>query len=306
MCHDHHPDRPSGEPPRCLVSELLFMLLRLELDTEHLREVLTQVVGGSGLDGPAVGRDKTLDGGGHLASSEFLLFRLDPLGHRHCQHIFVDGSVEVQDLEDHFLTLLVGGVGSVPFLPQELARADKRSGLLELPTHHRGPLVQLQGKVAVGPNPLGERGVHDGLRGRANSNGLSHLRSAISCDPRNLRGKSLYVVLFRLQSPLGDEQRKIRVLYAQLLDLTVKPLLDLLPNEESPGSEDVAAGHLIVLDHLRTDNHLGVPLRKVILLLNRDPLSVLITICLRCSFRLGLGLGFRLRSGLGLRLGRRA
>src|SRR5687767_12122380 len=37
----------------------------------------------------------------------------------------------------------------VPLLPQELARADEGCGVLELPPHHVGPLVETQGEVPV-------------------------------------------------------------------------------------------------------------------------------------------------------------
>mmetsp|Transcript_40359 Transcript_40359/g.96863 ORF Transcript_40359/g.96863 Transcript_40359/m.96863 type:complete len:200 (+) Transcript_40359:955-1554(+) len=199
------------------------------------------MVGRGSLDSPAVGWDEALDSSGHLASGKLLLLRLDPLGHRHRQHILIDRGVQIENLEHHLFALLVRCVGGVPFLPQELPRADEGRGLLELPADHRGPLIQLQGQITVRPNPLGESGVHDGFGGWADSDGLSHLRRAVSCDPRHLRGKTLHVVLLRLQRPLGNEQRKIRILHPQLLDLCVEPLLDLLPNEEGPWSQDVAA-----------------------------------------------------------------
>ena len=46
-------------------------------------------------------------------------------------------------------------------LPQELAAADEGRGVLELPAHHVGPLVQSQRQVAVAADPLGVVGVHD-------------------------------------------------------------------------------------------------------------------------------------------------
>lgn len=48
----------------------------------------------------------------------------------------------------------LGRIRAVALLPQELARADERRGLLKLPAHHIGPLVQPQRQVAVAADPL--------------------------------------------------------------------------------------------------------------------------------------------------------
>jgi len=52
--HDHAADQPCRDAPRCAVNELHRLVARLELDVEHLREVLTQVVRGAGLNRTAV------------------------------------------------------------------------------------------------------------------------------------------------------------------------------------------------------------------------------------------------------------
>ena len=46
------------------------------------------------------------------------------------------------------------GKGGVALLPEELARADEGRGVLELPAHHVGPLVQAQRQVPVAADPL--------------------------------------------------------------------------------------------------------------------------------------------------------
>lgn len=42
----------------------------------------------------------------------------------------------------------------------------------------------------------------------------------------------------------------------ELLDLLVHPLLDRFPHLVCPGTEDVAAGDVVVVDHLRQRDHL--------------------------------------------------
>lgn len=46
-------------------------------------------------------------------------------------------------IDKHGVSTHLVGVGSVSLLPQELASAEERCCLLELPTHHVGPLVHL-------------------------------------------------------------------------------------------------------------------------------------------------------------------
>ena len=77
----------------------------------------------------------------------------------HSQELLIDAGIQVLDLVDLCLRLAALGKGGVPLLPQELAAADEGGGVLELPPHHRGPLVQAEGKVTVAPNPLHSAGV---------------------------------------------------------------------------------------------------------------------------------------------------
>ena len=57
-------------------------------------------------------------------------------------------------------------------LPQELARPQERCWVLKFPTHDVIPLVELQRQVAVGPDPAGESGIHDGLTGGTWQHGI--------------------------------------------------------------------------------------------------------------------------------------
>ena len=85
--HDHHPNRSRGEPPGRLPGQFLLFgaTFRLELDFEHLGEVLAQVVRGAGLgviwgnylNSAPVLRDPCLDCGRFVASRELFLFGFD-------------------------------------------------------------------------------------------------------------------------------------------------------------------------------------------------------------------------------------
>ena len=64
-----------------------------------------------------------------------------------------DAAPESRVMEAMQVTHL-GRIRAVALLPQELARADEGRGLLELPAHHVGPLIQPQRQVAVAADPL--------------------------------------------------------------------------------------------------------------------------------------------------------
>lgn len=55
---------------------------------------------------------------------------------------------------------------------------------------------------------------------------------------------------YRFQRPLGHKHREVRVLDAEFLDGLVEERLNLLPDGVRPGAQNVAAGNVIVLNHL--------------------------------------------------------
>mmetsp|Transcript_35794 Transcript_35794/g.61579 ORF Transcript_35794/g.61579 Transcript_35794/m.61579 type:complete len:370 (-) Transcript_35794:37-1146(-) len=181
----------------------------------------------------------------------------------------------------------------VALLPEELTRAQERSGVLELPAHHVTPLVEFHGEVAVTADPLGEKRVHDGLTGGADGNGLREIVLAALGDPGHLRSKSLNVVLLGHQGALTHEEREISVLHTELLDLGVKVLLNGLPNEVRPGAQHVAAGDVTVVNHFTHGDGLSVPVGEVIFLLRRQTKKSLLLDVLAISVSVSLlgGLG---------------
>lgn len=129
---------------------------------------------GSGcLDGSSVFRYPSLDSGCPEASWELFGLSLDALADRNSQDFFIDPVVELQVIKHLLFCFLQGGVGSVPFLPEELPGSDEGSGVFELPPDDIGPLVELQGQVPMALDPLGVGRVHNGLAGGADGDGLS-------------------------------------------------------------------------------------------------------------------------------------
>ena len=56
--------------------------------------------------------------------------------------------------------------------------------------------------------------------------------------------------LLLFQGTLGYKDGEVAVFYAHFLDLLVKEILDLLPDGEWPGTQDVAATNVVVLNQL--------------------------------------------------------
>ena len=65
------------------------------------------------------------------------------------------------------------------------------------------------------------------------------------------------MVLLAFERATRNEYGKVAVLHAQLSDLGVEKVLDLLPNEVRPRTQDVAARHVVVLDELTFGYHLS-------------------------------------------------
>jgi hypothetical protein len=63
----------------------------------------------------------------------------------------------------------------VAFLPKEFTGTEERLRVLEFPTDNVAPLVQTEGQVTVGLDPLGVGGVHDGFGGGTDSDGFGQV-----------------------------------------------------------------------------------------------------------------------------------
>lgn len=176
--------------------------------------------------------------------------------------------------------------GSALDQPSSPARGtEARTGVLELPSDDRVPLVQLEGQISVRTNPLGVVGVHHRLGRGTNRDRLLEVRLTSAGDPRDLGRETLDVVLLPLEHLGRHKHGEVGVLHAELLaggasrqilrhapdrrgkrghvHSRVEPVLDLLPDAVTRRLEDVAPRDIVVVEHLTLDQHLGVPFSKV-------------------------------------------
>lgn len=91
----------------------------------------------------------------------------------------------------------------------------------------------------------GEVGVHGSLGGRTDGDGLLEIRLSTLCDPGDLGGETLNVLLLPLEVVGADEDGEVCVADLQGLDLAVEPGLDRLPDGVGGGLEDVAGVPLV-------------------------------------------------------------
>lgn len=155
--HDHDTQRTGGETPRVLVrvQSTLRLVWRLDGNVKHLGEVLSQVVGSSGLDTSARGGDETFHSGGVITTGKLFLLGLFTGDDGHSEDIFVDLSVELENVEDFLVSIGLVEEGGVAFLPEELSGTEERLRVLEFPSNDRVPLVELEREVSVRVDPLG-------------------------------------------------------------------------------------------------------------------------------------------------------
>lgn len=159
-------------------------------------------------------------------------------------------------------------------LPEELSGSDEGSGVLELPSHNVGPLVQFYRKVSVTLDPVGVGRVHDRLACGSDSNGLSKVRLTRFGNPGDLRSKPFNVVLLYLQRLFGNKHGEVGVLDSVCLDELVEEDLNFLPDRVGPGSQNVATRDIVVLDKSRLDDNFLVPSREVSILLGLNSQKV--------------------------------
>ena len=128
-----------------------------------------------------------------------------------------------------FVRLGLGLVRRVPLLPEELRRPQERTRDL-LPADDVGPLVDEDGQVAPRLDPLGVHRPDDGFGRGPHDQRLIEILAAALGDEGHLRRKALDVLGLPHDQALRDEERKVRVHVARLLEPRVEPLLDQLPH----------------------------------------------------------------------------
>jgi hypothetical protein len=188
----------------------------LNNNVEHFGEVLTQAMRGTTLNGTTSGGDESLDSSSVQTTSKSFLLGLDTLHNRKSKVIGVNLGIQIQDLTNFNISFLLGQVSSVTFLPQELASTKERLRVLEFPSNNRAPLVDLQGQITMGSDPLGKVRIHDSFGGRANSNGLFQIVLSCSGDPSDFRSETFNMILLSLQNLVGNKHGEVSIFYTHL------------------------------------------------------------------------------------------
>ena len=161
------------------------------------------------------------------------------------------------------LRLVRGLVRGVPFLPEELGRAQERPRHL-LPADDVGPLVDEDGQVAPRLDPLRVHRADDGFGRRPDDQPLLELLVAAVRDPRHLRREALDVLRLLHQQAFGNEQREVRVDVPGRLEAAVERLLDQLPDGVAVRPDHHAALDRRVVGQLGAADDVEVPAREVL------------------------------------------
>lgn len=156
MNHDHDTDRPRRQTPRILPNVDLFPITRriFDDDVEHLAEVLTETMRRRSLNPSSDRRYETLDRRRIQSTGEFLLFALDSGDDGHSEEVFVNSSVEFEDLSNFGAGFFFGQEGRVTFLPEEFSSTKEGLRRFEFPADDAVPLIELEREVAVRADPL--------------------------------------------------------------------------------------------------------------------------------------------------------
>ena len=152
----------------------------------------------------------------------------------------------------------LGLVRRVPFLPEELRRAQERPRHL-LPADDVRPLVDEDRQIAPRLNPLRVHRADDRFRRRPDDERLLELLVAAVRDPGDLRREAFDVLRLLHQQALGNEQREVRVDVAGRLEPRVERLLDQLPDRVAVRPDDHAALDRRVVGQLRAADDVEVP-----------------------------------------------
>ena len=176
-------DAPAGGP-----GVLELALAVLELDVEGLAEVLAEEVARAGLKGLLV-LHHSLDAVGADGAGELLGLALHAREDGDGEEVLGEGAVDLEHALGLLDGLLLGLVGRVALLPEELGGAEEEASAL-LPAEDVGPLIDEEGQVAPGVDPVLVLGPDDGLARGADAVGLIELLAAAVGHDRELGGRS--------------------------------------------------------------------------------------------------------------------
>jgi hypothetical protein len=255
--HDQRAHEPGGHAPRRIPDVVELARRGLEGDLEGTGEILPQVVAGARLQRLVV-LHQGFAAVGPEGAREALAVGLAPGDDRHRHPLLHERAIHAEHPQRLFFGFGLGGMGRVPLLPQELGRPEEEPGA-ELPAHHVGPLVDQEREVAVALDPLGVHRVDDRFRRRPDDQRLLQLLPAAVRHHGGLGREAFHVLRLAREEALGNEERKVRVLVAGLLEHDVERALHLLPDGVAVGPDDHAAPDRAVVGQLGFHDQLVVP-----------------------------------------------
>ena len=261
----------------------IFQLVVLvdELYVEGLGKVLAQEVRRAALQGFAV-LHHGLDGIGVQRAGKAFVGRLDTLDDGHGHVLLGKVRVDIQHLDGFSLCFLLRGMGRVAFLPQEFSRTQEEAGT-HFPAEHVGPLVDQDGQVAVGVDPVLVRIPDDGFRSGADDQfllqfglGVYHYASAVGVilqaivgDDGTFLGKSFHMFCLAAEEGFRDEQGEIGIDMARFLEHVIQLALHFLPDGISVGLYHHTAAYGGLFGQVGFHHQFVVPLRVVLATLGK-------------------------------------
>ena len=175
---------------------------------------------------------------------------------------FGEPPVNAEHTQRLFFGIFVRRMRRVTFLPQKFRRAQEQARS-HLPSNDVAPLVDQQRQIAIRLDPIPVGVPDDGFRSWPHDQRLFQLFTAGVRDNSNFRCEALDMLRFFMKKAFGNEQWKIRVLVACVLEHGVQCLLHLLPDRVSVGTNDHAALDRRVIRQFGCGNHVGIPSGKV-------------------------------------------
>ena len=259
--HNDAADDTGGETPGGLHRVLLHIVLVGKGDAELLCKTVAEEVTRTGLESLLV-MHHALDGVGVDCTGELFLIGLVAADNRHSQIILAEVGIDLELMQSLLTSFCLGGVESMPLLPEKLTAAQERTGRF-LPAEHGAPLVIKHGQITPRMNNVAPMIAEQRLRRRTDAQTLRKLLTAADRNPCALRGEALNMILFFLKKAFGNKHRHGDVLMPVALEHTVKNLLNVFPDRVTVGAQNEAALYSGIIDELSLGAHVGEPLRKV-------------------------------------------
>ena len=271
VAHDERTHQTGRYAPGGSPDELLLPFLVGEGDVKGLGKVLPEEVGSTALKGLTI-LHQSLDGIGLYGSSEAFVGTLYPDVDRDSEEVACEVSVDIDHTYCLFFGLLTGSVGGVPFLPEELSRAEEEARA-HLPADDIRPLIAEDGEVTIGLYPALVGVPDNGLRGRTYDEFLLELclrvdddapvRAGLQTvvgDDSALLSEALDVVGFLAEEALRDEEREVGIVVSCFLEHVVELALHALPYSIAVGLDDHTATHGGTFRQVSLDDEILIPL----------------------------------------------